>query len=309
MRGRAALIAVIVLSAAAGAVSQTSGADAATPTVYFYLPWEPNQNAYVSQGQYGSVSHFGSYAYAFDFVLSSASKEVRASAPGTIYLKTTNVSGQVSSPTDPKAWGNYVVVKHPDGTCTRYAHLKSGSVTSLSTGSRIYQGQALGVQGNTGYTLPAGGGYHLHFERENCTTGSPTSIDVDFVEVANPLEGGTYTSADPAGLKCSGEYATQVGTSGDQTIYGTEGSDFITAREGDDTVFGGGGNDSVCGGSGSDKVYGGTGNDFLFGESGNDYLYGESGLDFLSGSTGTDNCDGGSGVDAWSSCEVKKSLP
>lgn len=54
-------------------------------------------------------------------------------------------------------YGNYVVVKHDNGTQTLYAHLLS---VTVSVGDRLVQGQQLGTLGNTGRST----GPHLHFE-------------------------------------------------------------------------------------------------------------------------------------------------
>jgi len=54
-------------------------------------------------------------------------------------------------------YGNTVVLKHPDGFQTRYAHLASMNV---STGESIAARQKLGAVGNTGHST----GPHLHFE-------------------------------------------------------------------------------------------------------------------------------------------------
>jgi len=54
-------------------------------------------------------------------------------------------------------YGNYVIVSHPNGTQTLYAHLNSVSVTR---GQVVSQGQKLGGMGNTGRST----GKHLHFE-------------------------------------------------------------------------------------------------------------------------------------------------
>jgi LysM repeat protein len=54
-------------------------------------------------------------------------------------------------------YGNYVVVSHPNGTQTLYAHLNS---VSVSRGEVVLQGQKLGGMGNTGRST----GKHLHFE-------------------------------------------------------------------------------------------------------------------------------------------------
>lgn len=54
-------------------------------------------------------------------------------------------------------YGSYVVVSHPNGTQTLYAHLNS---VSVSRGEVVSQGQKLGGMGNTGRST----GKHLHFE-------------------------------------------------------------------------------------------------------------------------------------------------
>lgn len=57
-------------------------------------------------------------------------------------------------------YGNYIVIEHPNGTRTFYAHL---SKTLVSYGQSISQGQNIGALGNTGRST----GPHLHFEVEN----------------------------------------------------------------------------------------------------------------------------------------------
>lgn len=54
-------------------------------------------------------------------------------------------------------YGNYIVVKHPNGTQTLYSHLSQNYV---SAGSSVVQGQVIGAVGSTGRST----GCHLHFE-------------------------------------------------------------------------------------------------------------------------------------------------
>jgi LysM repeat protein len=54
-------------------------------------------------------------------------------------------------------YGQYIVVKHPNGTQTLYAHLSSNGV---GVGTKVAQGQTIGAVGNTGRST----GSHLHFE-------------------------------------------------------------------------------------------------------------------------------------------------
>ncbi|WP_343216595.1 M23 family metallopeptidase [Deinococcus aestuarii] len=55
-----------------------------------------------------------------------------------------------------RGWGWTVVLEHPDGWITRYAHLSS---TIARTGERVAAGQPVGRVGNTGRST----GTHLHF--------------------------------------------------------------------------------------------------------------------------------------------------
>lgn len=57
-----------------------------------------------------------------------------------------------------KSWGNYVKIKHNDGTYTLYAHLKNG--IKVKKGQTVKQGTQVGNMGNTGKSY----GNHLHYE-------------------------------------------------------------------------------------------------------------------------------------------------
>lgn len=57
-------------------------------------------------------------------------------------------------------YGNHIVIEHPNGTNTTYAHL---SKTSVMIGQTVSQGEVIGALGNTGQST----GPHLHFEVEN----------------------------------------------------------------------------------------------------------------------------------------------
>jgi murein DD-endopeptidase MepM/ murein hydrolase activator NlpD len=54
------------------------------------------------------------------------------------------------------SYGKWVLIQHPNGLSTLYAHL---SLQSVSEGQSVSTGQIIGYSGNTGYTT----GPHLHF--------------------------------------------------------------------------------------------------------------------------------------------------
>jgi murein DD-endopeptidase MepM/ murein hydrolase activator NlpD len=57
------------------------------------------------------------------------------------------------------SFGTHVIIVHPNGWKTLYAHMIPGSNT-VSVGEKVNQGQTLGLVGNSGTST----GAHLHFE-------------------------------------------------------------------------------------------------------------------------------------------------
>lgn len=67
-------------------------------------------------------------------------------------------------------YGNMVIVQHPDGRETRYAHLHS---ISVEVGDPVSKGQPIALSGSTGKST----GPHLHFEmRENGVAVDPMKV-------------------------------------------------------------------------------------------------------------------------------------
>lgn len=94
-----------------------------------------------------------------------------ANSCGTpIYTSADGVVSEVNITSDKTrraggGYGNYVVVKHPNGTETLYAHLLAGSILS-SLGEALVKGQQIASIGGKPRTPGAGRstGCHLHFE-------------------------------------------------------------------------------------------------------------------------------------------------
>jgi len=73
---------------------------------------------------------------------------IYASASGTVYFARTGWNG---------GYGNLVIVDHPNGTRTLYAHM---SKLGTYTGKSVSQGEIIGYVGSTGHST----GPHIHFE-------------------------------------------------------------------------------------------------------------------------------------------------
>lgn len=82
--------------------------------------------------------------------------------------------------------GNYVVLAHPDGTYSLYAHLKSGSV-QVAPNQIVRQGEFLAIQGHSGGANSSTGyrkcGDHLHYQRQTGPAVWSQSVPTDFQEL------------------------------------------------------------------------------------------------------------------------------
>ena len=61
--------------------------------------------------------------------------------------------------TGASSWGNYVLIKHPNGMYTRYAHLIKYTIP-VKVGQEVDENTIIGTMGTSGVTY----GRHLHFE-------------------------------------------------------------------------------------------------------------------------------------------------
>ncbi len=84
---------------------------------------------------------------------------ILASASGTVLLARTGWNG---------AYGNMVIISHPNGTKTLYAHL---SKIATRTSAQVSQGEIIGYVGSTGRST----GPHLHFEVFNAKNPGGTT--------------------------------------------------------------------------------------------------------------------------------------
>jgi hypothetical protein len=146
----------------------------------FLLPFKCGTKHTVTQGNNGLFSHNGRSQYAFDFAMPRGTP-IKASRKGRVIYRRNS-----TRPGDP-CWNNggsscitkanYVVLRHPDGTRTMYAHLNK---VTVKLGERVKRGQTIGKSGNTGWSS----GPHLHFAREvNCGSSHCKTRKMRFADV------------------------------------------------------------------------------------------------------------------------------
>lgn len=115
----------------------------------------PTYSGYYIRPLVGGIRTQGLHGFnAIDFGARKGTP-ILASASGEVIISKT--SGWNSG------YGKYVVISHNNGTQTLYAHLSENLVYE---GQMVYQGQPIGLMGNTGKVIasPGGDGTHLHFE-------------------------------------------------------------------------------------------------------------------------------------------------
>ena len=102
---------------------------------------KPVSGAYRSQGIHG---------YNAVDLAAPVGTRISAAADGSVIIA--NSGGGWNG-----GYGNYVVIKHPNGAQTLYAHMNT---VAVSVGETVAQGEQIGAVGNTGKST----GAHLHFE-------------------------------------------------------------------------------------------------------------------------------------------------
>jgi len=109
----------------------------------------PSYQGYYARPISGGIRTQGIHGYNGVDLANSCGTPIAASAAGNVLIARS--SGWNSG------YGQYVVVGHPNGTQTLYAHM-NGIV--VAPGWEVYQGQILGYLGTTGLST----GCHIHFE-------------------------------------------------------------------------------------------------------------------------------------------------
>lgn len=118
---------------------------------------------------YGTRTHpltgVVSFHYGTDFA-SAAGTSVLSIKPGVVTVASNPYEGQTYT-NHKTGFGNYIQVKHDDGSFATYAHLRN---VRVSVGQRVSLGQTIGTVGSTG----ASTGPHLHLEITDYVYGDST---------------------------------------------------------------------------------------------------------------------------------------
>lgn len=144
------------------------------------VPWV------ITQGPYGTFSHWGNSLHAFDIAPRGNSCVVAMKA-GTAYVHDLGLGQDHRH----HSFGNYITIDHGDGEFSHYAHLATGTFL-VRNGEHVEQGQALAIAGNSGYTLGEGGGYHVHVSVTRALPISSNSVPFQFADLPDWTRGGGY---------------------------------------------------------------------------------------------------------------------
>ena len=156
---------IVMLASAIGLVvtSSLTGAPSASAAGYFEAPYPAGESYLVTQGNGGGYSHTDAYnRYAWDLGL-PANYEVSATQGGTIVISNWSPYWQN---------GIEVIIRHPNGQCSQYAHLNR---SFYEPGNWVPQGRVIGWSGSTG----AASAPHLHYSVIDCNTrvSLPSTIE------------------------------------------------------------------------------------------------------------------------------------
>jgi murein DD-endopeptidase MepM/ murein hydrolase activator NlpD len=125
-------------------------------TSYIYaLPFENKKKVFLVQAYESSFSHKNERA--LDFKIKMGTKICAARGGVVSSLRKDSDKGGLKD--ENLSDGNYVSIRHDDGSVAHYWHLKKDGVV-VNVGDTVTTGQWIGLSGNTGYSAFP----HLHFE-------------------------------------------------------------------------------------------------------------------------------------------------
>lgn len=160
----------------------------------YRLPTPAGEAWELTQGNNGAFSHYNRAMYAYDIAPRGGGCIVAMRAG----IARTHDRGMGQTPRL-RSFGNYITIDHGDGEWSHYGHLARGTFV-VRDGQWVEQGQALAQVGNSGYTLGAGGGYHVHAHVTRSPSVSAQSVPFVFEDAPGPLRRGRLVSANASPL-------------------------------------------------------------------------------------------------------------
>jgi murein DD-endopeptidase MepM/ murein hydrolase activator NlpD len=154
---------LLLATATAGAQTQSDysirglkGGQYAKDTSYVYwLPYPHRAKYLLIQAYDSKLSHRGELA--LDFKMKVGSKVCAAREGVVVAMRKDSDRGGLKD--EMLSEGNYIIIRHGDGTQANYWHFKKDGVL-INVGDTVQKGQPIGLSGNTGYSAFP----HLHFE-------------------------------------------------------------------------------------------------------------------------------------------------
>jgi murein DD-endopeptidase MepM/ murein hydrolase activator NlpD len=167
------LLPVIVSAQRQYTISELKNGKFKDDSTYIYtLPFEHKKKVFLVQGYESMFSHKGERA--LDFKVKTGTKV--CAARGGVVIAMRNDSDRRGLKEENLADGNYIFIRHDDGSEANYWHFKTGGVL-VKVDDTVTTGQLIGYSGNTGYSAFP----HLHFEvRGNDGTGNYTQLPTRF---------------------------------------------------------------------------------------------------------------------------------
>ena len=131
----------------------------------YNLPFENIKRVFVIQAYESKLSHRNERA--LDFKVKNGTKICAARQGVVVAARGDSDKGGLKD--DNLSDGNYVSIRHDDGSVAHYWHLQKDGV-NVNIGDSVKAGQWIGLSGNTGYSAFP----HLHFEVYNNNGQMPT---------------------------------------------------------------------------------------------------------------------------------------
>ena len=166
------------------------------PVAGYKLPIVAGEPWVVTQGPYGTFSHWGRSLHAYD-IAPRAGRCIVAMRAGVVHVHDVGARQDHAH----RTFGNYITIDHGNGEYSHYAHLAAGTFV-VREGEHVEQGQALAVVGNSGYTLGEGGGYHVHVHVTRSPSISAPSVPFVFEDLHGPLHSPAVVVSSNASPKC-----------------------------------------------------------------------------------------------------------